>query len=206
MKSNKPKNLDAREFVTSDAYHWPRMQMSVKLLIVAALLLPLGLYLIVNDLPDTSSQRAQIIFNGTPTIVGAMTLIYGCFGAVTAGAGMARKGAKAIDLIVKPSGITVRGGHKIPWDSIVSVTSIRFENDSKVQLLWDRADLHRSLNVYFDSALDIPSSKVKEGKSFVRVNLFRYPALEYANLYKVTLDQFERRGIPVDDQKKTVLT
>ncbi|NKG21705.1 hypothetical protein [Paeniglutamicibacter terrestris] len=201
MNNPKTGKLQPEEFVNSLSQHLPRMQKSGSLLVLAAVLLPLGLYLILNDLPDISSRRAQIIVQWIPTVMGALTLVYGCIGMITAAAGISRKGKEAIDLKVQPSGITVRGGHKIPWESIVSVTSIQYENNSKVQLLWDRADLNRSLDVYVDKALDTRRNKTKDGRSHIRIDLLRYPAVDYMRLYEATLEQFARQGISVEDRK-----
>ncbi|ALG30144.1 hypothetical protein AOZ07_14930 [Glutamicibacter halophytocola] len=186
-----------KEFVTSSLHLYPRIDKSFSLLLLGAILCFLGIYLIANDLPSTSSYLAQIILQGIPTVVGAILVIFGVVGLVTALKGVARKGNEAIDLKVKASGITVRGGHKISWDSVTSVTGIEHVNNAKVQVLWDRADLNRSLDIYVNEPLDGPVEKSKDGNPCVRVSLRHYPAVEYRTLYEEMLDQFERRGIPL---------
>ncbi|POH56967.1 hypothetical protein CVS28_17985 [Arthrobacter glacialis] len=192
-----------KAFISSVSHHAPRMEKSTKLLFVAAIMLPLGLYLILNGLPDTSSSRARIIVNGTPTMVGGLALIYGCVGVLTAWSGMARKGSDAIDLKIASSGITVRGGHKIPWKSISRVTSIQYDNTAKIQLLWDRADLNRAFEVHFNGPMDIPRLRTKDGVPYLKVNVVRYPAVDYTLLHEAFIAEFERRGIPIDEKRKT---
>lgn len=156
-----------------------------------------GIYLIANDLPSTSSYLAQIVLQGLPTVAGAILVIFGVVALVTALNGGARRDNEAIDLKAKASGLTVRGGRKINWDSITSVTGIEHVNNAKVQVLWDRADLNRSLDIYLDEPLEGLGGMSKDGKPYVRVSLRHYPAVEYRTLYEQMLDQFERRGIPL---------
>ncbi|MBP2376215.1 hypothetical protein [Paeniglutamicibacter psychrophenolicus] len=173
------------------------MEQSISVLLLGGIIFLLGLYLIANDLPATSSYLAQIVSQGIPAAVGGILLIFGVVGLSTGLVGASRKGNESIDLKVKPSGITVRGGHKISWDSVVSVTSVHHANDAKVRVLWDRADLNYSLDIYVDESLDIPRCKMKNGRPCVRIFLRHYPAVEYMRLYESILDQFERRDIPV---------
>ncbi|MGH3652416.1 hypothetical protein [Glutamicibacter sp.] len=110
----------------------------------------------------------------------------------TAMLAMRRKGVDAIDAKIRASGLILRGGRKVAWDEIGSVTAISFHNDAKVQLLWDRAELHRRLDVQ----LKLP------GIQALRVDLVRYPAVDYLGLYESLLDEFERQRIPVAHRKK----
>ncbi|MFC4337624.1 hypothetical protein [Salininema proteolyticum] len=178
------------------------MKKSAFLLFMAAILLPLGLYLILNDLPDTSSRRAQIIVQWTPATFGALFLIYGGIGLATAWSGAARKGRDAIDLAIGLNGITVRGGREIPWTAISSVTSIRYDNNSKIALLWDRADLNCAFEVRLNEAVDVPRLRTKDGVPCLKINLLRYPAAEYTRLYDLAVSRFEGRRIPVDTERK----
>lgn len=202
MKTSRSKLPEHKEFVTCSLHHSPRIDKSFSLLALGGILCALGIYLIANDLPATSSYLAQITLQGIPTTVGGILIIFGVIGLATALKNSARKTSEAIDLIIKPSGITVRGGHKIAWSSIHSVTDIQHVNDAKVQVLWDRADLNRSLDIYLDEPLDIPRCKLRDGKPVVRVCLRYYPAVEYRMLYESILDQIERRGIAVEFERQ----
>ena len=164
-------------------------------MLLGGILCIVGIYLIANDLPSTSSYLSQIVLQGIPTVIGAILAIFGVVALVTALKGAARKGNEAIDLRFKASGLTVRGGRKINWDSITSVTGIEHVNNAKVKVLWDRADLNRSLEIYVDDSVDGPIGNSKDGTTYVRVSLRHYPAIEYRTLYEQMLDQFEKRGI-----------
>ncbi|WP_073707733.1 hypothetical protein [Glutamicibacter sp. 0426] len=181
-----------KHFITAKAHHWPRVQRSSQLLMMAWILLPLGLYLVANDLPETSVRRAQLMASWTPTFFGAILLLFGAWGVGTAVLAMRRKGVDAIDAKIRASGLILRGGRKVAWEEIGSVTAISFQNDAKVQLLWDRAELHRRLEVQ----LKQPETGT------LRVDLVRYPAVDYLGLYESLLDEFERQRIPVKHRKK----
>ncbi|CAM3631797.1 hypothetical protein [Isoptericola cucumis] len=162
-----------------------------------------GLYLALNDLPETSSYLSQIVLSGTPTTVGGACIVFGCFGMVTALIGMARKGEDAIDLKFSSRGITVRGGHKIPWDAISHVTGIRYDNRAAIQLMWDRADLNRAFVIHLKEPVDIPRLTTKDGVPQLKIDVLRYPAEDYRPLYERTVAEFERRRIPVDMVHRT---
>lgn len=181
-----------KDFITAKAHHWPRVQRSTPLLMIATIMLPLGLYLVANDLPETSIRRAQLMASWTPTFFGAILLLFGAWGVGTAVLAMHRTGADAIDAKTSASGLILRGGRKVAWEEIGSVTAISFQNDAKVQLLWDRAELHRRLEVQ----LKQPETGT------LRVDLVRYPAVDYLGLYESLLDEFERQRIPVKHRKK----
>lgn len=181
-----------KHFITAKAHHWPRVQRSTPLLMIATIMLPLGLYLVANDLPETSIRRAQLMASWTPTFFGAILLLFGAWGVGTAVLAMRRTGAEAIDAKISASGLILRGGRKVAWEEIGSVTAISFQNDAKVQLLWDRAELHRRLEVQ----LKQPETGT------LRVDLVRYPAVDYLGLYESLLDEFERQRIPVKHRKK----
>lgn len=194
------------EFVSRGVHHWPRMESSFKLILLAAILLPLGYYLIANGLPETPSDRARIIVSWTPTIAGAAVLIAGCIGIFTATRSLSRKQADAIDLKLRASGVTLRGGRKIPWEQIESVTAITCVNNSKIRLLWDRAELHRRLVLHLREKSQQLNTQGSGRTESARVDLLRYPAAEYLRLYDSTLEQFKRRGIPVQFEKKWMFT
>ena len=181
-----------KHFITAKAHHWPRVQRSTPLLMIATIMLPLGLYLVANDLPETSIRRAQLMASWTPTFFGAILLLFGAWGVGTAVLAMRRKGVDAIDAKIRASGLILRGGRKVAWEEIGSVTAISFQNDAKVQLLWDRAELHRRLEVQ----LKQPETGT------LRIDLVRYPAVDYLGLYESLLDEFERQRIPVKHRKK----
>lgn len=181
-----------KHFITAKDHYWPRVQRSAQLLMMAWILLPLGLYLVANDLPETSVRRAQLMASWTPTFFGAILLLFGSWGVGTAVLAMRRKGVDAIDAKIRASGLILRGGRKVAWEEIGSVTAISFQNDAKVQLLWDRAELHRRLEVQ----LKQPETRT------LRVDLVRYPAVDYLGLYESLLDEFERQRIPVKHRKK----
>ncbi|MBM7769635.1 hypothetical protein [Glutamicibacter nicotianae] len=192
MANGRTRRQLPKHFITAKAHHWPRVQRSSQLLMVAWILLPLGLYLVANDLPETSIRRAQLMASYTPTFFGAILLLFGAWGVGTAVLAMRRKGVDAIDAKIRASGLILRGGRKVAWGDIGSVTAISFQNDAKVQLLWDRAELHRRLEVQ----LKQPETGT------LRIDLVRYPAVDYLGLYESLLDEFERQRIPVKHRKK----
>lgn len=98
----------------------------------------------------------------------------------------------AYSYTVRASGLILRGGRKVAWAEFGSVTAISFQNDAKVQLLWDRAELH--------SRLDVQLKQPESGT--LRIDLVRYPAVDYLGLYESLLDEFERERIPVKHRKK----
>ncbi len=187
-------------------HHWPRMESSFRLILLAAILLPLGYYLIANGLPETPSDRGRIIASWTPAIAGAALLVAGCIGIFTATRSLVRNQDDAVDLKLGAGGVTLRGGRKIPWEQIESVTAITFENNSKIVLLWDRAEMHRRLELHLREQPQQANMRGTGGTESARVDLLRYPAAEYLRLYDSTLEQFKRRGIPVHFEKKWMFT
>ncbi|MFK3836689.1 hypothetical protein [Microbacterium sp. NPDC087868] len=183
--------------MASSLYFYPRIDKGFSLLAIGMILLLMGIYLIANDLPETSSYLAQIVLQGIPTVVGSILLIFGAVALASAVKGAGRKAADAIDLKVKASGLTVRGGHKIAWASIASVMGVEHVNNAKVQVLWDRADLNRTLEIYLHEPVEGQPGKFREGKPYIQVSLRHYPAVEYRALYEKIIDQFENRGIPL---------
>lgn len=162
-----------------------------------------GQYLASIDLPGTPSYLAQIKVSWTPMVVGGICIIFGCIGFAIGLMGTFRKRENAIDLKISAQGLTVRGGHRIPWDSISHVTSIQYYNRAAIQAMWDRADLNCAFVVHLKEPLDIPRLKTKDGVPQLKVNLFRYPAVDYKPLYEWVSAEFERRRIPVDKMRKT---
>lgn len=197
MNTARSRLPEHKDFVTNSLHLYPRIDKGFSLVLLGGILCIVGIYLIANDLPSTSSYLSQIVLQGIPTVIGAILAIFGVVALVTALKGAARKGNEAIDLRFKASGLTVRGGRKINWDSITSVTGIEHVNNAKVKVLWDRADLNRSLEIYVDDSVDGPNGNSKDGTTYVRVSLRHYPAIEYRTLYEQMLDQFEKRGIPL---------
>ncbi|MFJ2316625.1 hypothetical protein ACIOTN_07960 [Glutamicibacter sp. NPDC087661] len=202
MKTSRSRLPEHNEFVASSLYFYPRIDKGFSLLAIGMILLLMGIYLIANDLPETSSYLAQIVLQGIPTVVGSILLIFGAVALASAVKGAGRKAADAIDLKVKASGLTVRGGHKIAWASIASVMGVEHVNNAKVQVLWDRADLNRTLEIYLHEPVEGQPGKFREGKPYIQVSLRHYPAVEYRALYEKIIDQFENRGIPLAFEAK----
>ncbi|GAB2489812.1 hypothetical protein GCM10027063_33880 [Promicromonospora xylanilytica] len=196
-------NKAVGEFISSSPHHWPRIDKSLNHLTFGlAMFLP-GLYLALNNLPETSSRLAQLTLSGIPTTFGGISIFFGCVGLATAVRGSVRKGDDAIDLKLSSRGITVRGGQEIPWDSIARVTDIRYSNHAAIQLLWDRADLNSAFMVHLKEPLDIPGIRTKDGEHRLKINVLRYPAVDYKPLYESVVAEFERRRIPVDTERTT---
>ncbi|MEL7974427.1 hypothetical protein AAG589_01065 [Isoptericola sp. F-RaC21] len=157
-----------------------------------------GLYLIVHDLPETSSYLAQITLSGLPTLLGGILAGFGVVGVVTAAAGMRRRGDEAIDLKVSADGLTVRGGRTIPWDAVSRVVAVHYRNAANIRPLWERADLNRAVVLQLERPVDLPRVTTGRGEPCLTVRLNPYPAIEYRDLYDSMVADFERRGIPVE--------
>ncbi|UYQ77095.1 hypothetical protein OF385_13880 [Glutamicibacter sp. JL.03c] len=202
-KSGAPK---VTGFVTQPHHHLPRLRKSLVILVIGAVLAYLGFFLISNDLPDTSSRRAQIGLQGIPAAFGGALLIFGAIGAVTALAGLKRTGAEAIDMIVEKSGLVVRGERRIPWESIESATSIQYKNEAKVKLLWDPSQLHRSLLLKVAGDAGLPGRQAADGGHEVKIDLVRYPEADYSKYFKMAMGQFSLHGIAVEQKTKWMQT
>ncbi|MGQ3383550.1 hypothetical protein [Glutamicibacter sp. TV12E] len=193
-------------FVTQPHHHLPRLRKSLVLLAIGAVLAYLGYYLISNDLPESSSRRAQIGLQSIPAAFGGAFLIFGAIGSATALAGLKRTGAEAIDMIVEKSGLVVRGERRIPWESIESVTSIQYKNEAKVKLLWDPSQLHRSLLLKVAGDAGLPGRQTADGGDEVKIALVRYPAADYSKYFKMAMGQFSLHGIAVEHKTKWMQT
>jgi len=165
-----------------------------------------GLYLIAHDLPETSSYLSQITLSGLPTLLGGILTLFGLVGVVTAAAGMRRRGDDAIDLKTSAAGLTVRGGRTVPWDAVSRVAAVHYRNAATIRPLWDRADLHRALVVHLARPLDLPRVRTTRGGPTLTVRLARYPAIDYRDLYDSTVAELERRGIPVEVERRSTPT
>ncbi|POH56968.1 hypothetical protein [Arthrobacter glacialis] len=203
MKNARSGKYAIRDFVSSSPHYWPMLDRSFKNLFFGFLMFFPGLYLATIDLPGTPSYLAQIRVGGLPMAVGGICVIFGCIGFATGVMGTFRKRENAIDLKISAKGLTVRGGHEIPWDSISHVTSIQYHNHAAIQAIWDRADLNSAFVVHLKEPLGIPRLKTKAGIPQLKIKLFRYPALDYKPLYDWVGTEFERRHIPVDMKWKT---
>lgn len=192
-----------RDFISSSPHYWPTLDRAFKNLFFGLIMFFPGLYLASIDLPGTPSYLAQIRVSGTPMVVGGILIVFGCIGFAIGLKGTVRKGKNAIDLKISAKGLTVRGGDEIPWDSISHVTSIQYYNWAAIQAMWDRADLNCALVVHFKEPLDISRLKTKDGAPQLKINVFRYPAVDYKPLYEWVIAEFERRGISVDMKRKT---
>ncbi len=171
-------------------------------MLVGVPLLACGWYLIANDLPDVSVRRLQIYVQGGGTLLGIALLIFGTYGLVTGILGMMRKGVDAIDLELGEAGITVRGGHVIPWESIAGATAVQYINESKAQLLWDTRNVNRALLLRVREPLNVPGAASKDGKHTVQITLQRYPAAEYQKLFAEVVATLRSRRIQVVESKK----
>ncbi|WP_109472152.1 hypothetical protein [Ornithinimicrobium cavernae] len=200
-----PRSRDrvAHGFTVSSSHYWPRIDRSLSNLLFGFAMLGPGLYLILNDLPHTSSYLSQIVLSGMPTTLGGISIIFGCIGMTTGLAGAARKGDDAIDLELSSQGITVQGGYEIPWEGISHVTSITYYNRAPLQISWDRADLNRAFVLHLKEHLGIPRIVTKDGVPELKVKVVHYPAVDYMPLHESVISQFERRRIPVDVEWKS---
>ncbi|WP_157884130.1 hypothetical protein [Arthrobacter alpinus] len=192
-----------RDFISSSPHYWPVLDRSFKNLLFGLLMFLPGLYLATIDLPGTPSYLSQIRVSGLPMVTGGICIIFGCIGFVIGLKGTVRKRENAIDLKISAKGLTVRGGYEIPWDSISHVTSMQYYNRASIQAMWDRADLNCAFVVHLNEPSDIPRLKTKDGVPQLKINVFRYPAVDYKPLYEWVIDEFERRRIPVDKKMKT---
>ncbi|APX32657.1 hypothetical protein BH708_07935 [Brachybacterium sp. P6-10-X1] len=171
-------------------------------MLVGVPLLARGWYLIANDLPDVSIRRLQITVQWGGTFFGIALLAFGAYGLVTGTLGMMRKGVDAIDLGLGDAGITVRGGHVIPWASIAGATAVQYINESKIQLLWNGRNVNRALLLRLREPLDVPGAASKDGKHTVQIKLQRYPAAEYQKLFAEVVAALRSRRIQVVEAKK----
>lgn len=192
----------SRGFTSRSSYHWRRIWRSAILVILGAPLFALGLYLVANGLPEMSVRKAEIWFSGGPLILGAVGLALGAYGLMTSIPGAMRTGDDAIDLELGDVGITVRGGHVIPWGSIKGATEVRYMNQAKVRLLWSSRDLNRDLLLRLKEPLDVPGAASKAGKHTVRIKLHRYPAPEYQKPFAQVVAKLRSRRIQVVETRK----
>lgn len=195
-----------RAFVSTSSHHAPRMDKGINgILFGLAAFLP-GLYLITHGLPETSSYLAQITLSGLPTFLGGILAGFGVVGVVTAAAGMRRRGDDAIDLRTSAAGLTVRGKRTIPWDAVSRVVAVHYRNAANIRPLWERADLHRGFVVQLERPVDLPRVRTRHGEPCLTVRLIHYPAIEYRDLYDSTVADLERRGIPVELERRSTPT
>lgn len=202
MSDSEPQSRGSEWFVSLPQYHRPRLRRGLYLLAIGVALLGLGTYLFSQGLPDISSRRPQLMAQGIPTIGGAFTLIFGVIGVATSAVRLRRRGSQATDLELEQQGIKVRGDQLIPWDSIESVTSIKYKNSAKIQLLWNHDDLHRALLVILNEDIDIPGQKIVDGKPRITIDLLYYPAADYSKRYEAAIQQFNKRKISVTHKTK----
>lgn len=172
------------------------------LVLVGVALLARGWYLIANDLPDVSIRRLQITAQWGGTFLGIALLAFGAYGLVTGTLGMMRKGVDAIDLELGVAGITLRGGHVIPWESIAGATAVQYINNSKIPLLWNRRNLNRALLLRLREPLDFPGAASKDGRHTVTIKLQRYPATEYQKLFAEVVARLRSKRIQVVESRK----
>lgn len=171
-------------------------------MVVGVPMIARGWYLIANDLPDVSIRRAQINVQWGWTAFGITLLIFGAYGLVTGIRGMMRKGVDATDLELGKAGITVRGGHVIPWKSITGATAVQYINQSKAQLLWNKQNVNRALLLRVREPLDVPGAASKNGKHTVQIKLQRYPATEYQKPFAEVIATLRSRRIQVVESRK----
>ena len=189
-------------FTSRAEHHWPRIRRSLLLVVLGAPLLALGIYWIVNDLPELSSSRNEVRARCLPVAVGGAALTFGLFGLATGVLGVIRKDDDAIDLELGDAGITVRGGHVIPWGSVTGATAVQHVNGSKVQLLWSRKDLNRDLVLRLKEHLDVPGAAFRNGRHTVRVRLLRYPAADYQKVFAEVVAKLRSRKIQVVEARR----
>jgi hypothetical protein len=202
MRDQIARGTQARSFTSRSEHHRPRIWRSLVLVLLGAPLFALGLYLVANGLPEMSVRKAEIWFSGGPLVLGAVGLVFGTYGLVSGIHGAMRTGDDAIDLELGKDGVTVRGGHMLPWESIKGVTAVQYINNSKARLLWRKSDLNRVLVLRLKEPLDVPGAASKDGKHTVRVRLLRYPAAEYQKLFAQVVESLRSRRIQVVGSKK----
>lgn len=202
MTDSTSRQTQARSFTSRSEYHRPRIWRSLVLVLLGAPLLALGLYLVANGWPEMSLRKAEIWFSGLPLILGVVGLAFGAYGWMTSIPGAMRTGGDAIDLELGEAGITVRGGHVIPWGSIRGATSVQYINNAKARLLWSGRDLNRDLVLHLLEPLDVPGAATRNGKHTVRIRLVRYPAAEYQKPFAEVVARLRSRRIQVVETKK----
>lgn len=197
MKDSTSHGSRAQSFTSRRELHRPRLRRGTILVLIGVPVLARGWYLIANDLPDVSIRRLQIQVQLTWTTMGIILLAFGAYGLVTGAMGMMRKGAEAIDLELGDAGVTVRGGHVIPWGSIAGATAVRYIHKSKLPLLWNERNVNRALLLRLREPLDVPGAASKNGRHTVMVKLQRYPAAEYQKLFAEVVATLRSRRIQV---------
>lgn len=202
MKETTLRATRARSFTSRSEYHRPRIWRSVVLVLLGAPLFTLGLYLVLNGLPEMSADRARIMFSGGLLTLGAVGLAFGTYGLVTGIPGAMRTGDDAIDLEFGDAGVIVRGGSVIPWASIKGATAVQYMNNAKARVLWDRKHLNRDLVLRLREPLDVPGAASKDGEHTVRIRLQLYPAAEYQKLYAQAVATLRSRRIQVVETRK----
>ena len=202
MSESTSRRTPTRSFTSRSEHHRPTIRRSLLLVLLGVPLFALGLYLVANDLPDMSSSRGQALFSWGPMIFGAVALAFGAFGLVTGILGTMRTGEDAIDLEFGDSGVTVRGGHVIPWGSIKGVTAVQYINDARIRLLWNSTNLNRALVLRLKEPLDVPGAASKDGEHRVRIKLRRYPGGDYQKLYAEVVAELRSRRIQVVETRK----
>lgn len=202
MRTSTWRGTQVRSFTSRSEYHRPRIWRSLVLVLVGAPLFALGWYLVANGLPEMSVRKAEIWFSGGPLILGVAGLAFGAYGLMSSIPGAMRTSDAAIDLELGDVGITVRGGHVIPWGSIKGATEVRYMNQAKVRLLWSSRDLNRDLVLRLNEPLDVPGAASKAGKHTVRIKLHRYPAPEYQKPFAQVVAKLRSRRIQVVESKK----
>ncbi|NHI17261.1 hypothetical protein [Microbacterium excoecariae] len=189
-------------FISTSAHHRPRIRRSAILVLLGVPLLVLGIYLVVNDLPEMTVRKAEIWFSAGPLILGAVGLVFGAYGLVTSIPAAMRTGDDAIDLELGQDGVIVRGGHVIPWAMIKGATAVQYINSAKAQLLWDGKHLNRALVLRVKEPRDVPGAASKDGKHTVRIRLQHYAAAEYQKLFVQVVAKLRSNGIQVVEDKK----
>lgn len=202
MRESTLRGTRTRSFTSRSEYHRPRIWRSLVLVLLGAPLFALGLYLVLNGLPEMSVDKARIWFSGGPLTLGAVGLAFGAYGLVTGIAGAMRTGDDAIDLEFGDAGVIVCGGHVIPWGSIKGATSVQYINNAKARVLWDRKHLNRDLVLRLREPLDVPGAASKDGKHTVRIRLQHYPAAEHQKLYAQAVATLRSRRIQVVETRK----
>lgn len=206
MSDSMSNDLQVRSFTNRREFHRPRLWRSLFLVLLGVPVLARGLYLIANDLPDSSIRRLQIQVQWTWTGMGIILLVFGAYGLATGALGMMRKGVDAIDLRLGDAGVTVRGGHVILWESIAGATAIRYIHNSKLPRLWSERNVNRALMLRLREPLKVPGAASKNGRHTVLIKLQRYPAATHQKLFAEVVATLRSRRIQVVETKKNKQT